>query len=226
MVTTAEARQGLIALGELSKRDIDRLFKSMIRRNFSAEEMRDSLVEVIPGLAETYQLLAIDLASEWYSTARAEAGVGASFRVVEAEPITSSDYWAPLIVHSMSSMFQPEPDPEPAAELLSGGLHKRTAQANRLTVMETAIADSQSKGWARYGRGESCEFCRMLINKGAVYSSSTVSFSSHTNCNCIASPVWGNEQRNVDKYVKSTRNRSADDRQRVREWLKDNKDVG
>jgi hypothetical protein len=55
--------------------------------------------------------------------------------------------------------------------------------------MGSSIADPKARGWMRVGSGR-CDFCRMLIGRGAVYTESTVDFHAHDHCGCGATPAW------------------------------------
>lgn len=46
--------------------------------------------------------------------------------------------------------------------------------------------------WQRVSAGTAdCDFCRMLIRRGPVYTSQSSQFRSHDNCDCLAEPVFG-----------------------------------
>jgi queuine/archaeosine tRNA-ribosyltransferase len=73
--------------------------------------------------------------------------------------------------------------------LLLGGVQRRIANFDRLTIMGSSIADPSARGWTRVGFGE-CDFCRLLLDRGAVYSEDTVDFESHDNCRCSGVPEF------------------------------------
>src|SRR5699024_6145184 len=50
-------------------------------------------------------------------------------------------------------------------------------------------ARKRCAGCQRAVIGESCAFCALLVSRGAVYSSKTVRFKSHANCDCGAAIV-------------------------------------
>lgn len=63
-------------------------------------------------------------------------------------------------------------------------------EGGRQTLMDTIVADPKSGRWQRVGGGNSCEFCSMLIDRGAVYSSDTADFEAHDHCTCTAEPAY------------------------------------
>lgn len=65
------------------------------------------------------------------------------------------------------------------------GQHSRNA-AREVVI---AAARTRGDGWQRVMVGETCAFCALLVSRGAVYSSKTVRFKSHANCDCGAAIV-------------------------------------
>lgn len=65
------------------------------------------------------------------------------------------------------------------------GQHSRNAARE----VVTAAARKRGDGWQRITGGSSCSFCALLVSRGAVYSSKTVRFKSHANCDCGAAIV-------------------------------------
>jgi hypothetical protein len=111
--------------------------------------------------------------------------------------------------------------------LILGGAQRRIVNVSRRSVIDSTAADPRAEGWMRTGVGE-CDFCRMLIGRGAVYSESSVRFGAHDHCGCQAAPSWGrpSDVFDVDEYRASTRRRNdqtrAADNARAREWIADN----
>jgi hypothetical protein len=72
---------------------------------------------------------------------------------------------------------------------LTFGAYSRTLMdAQREQIMSSAIKDRNTPGWRRIGAG-GCDFCKMLIERGAVYSQRTAFFASHDRCRCSAEPA-------------------------------------
>lgn len=66
-------------------------------------------------------------------------------------------------------------------------LGQHTRNAAREAVMDSA--NKRGDRWQRVMVGETCAFCALLVSRGAVYSSRTVRFKSHANCDCGAAIV-------------------------------------
>jgi hypothetical protein len=86
-------------------------------------------------------------------------------------------------------LYQAEPDFPTTLVKVAGGLQRIIANADRQTIQASSIADPGARGWAREGSGN-CDFCAMLIGRGAVYTEATADFDSHDHCGCIAVPAF------------------------------------
>jgi Papain fold toxin 1, glutamine deamidase len=74
------------------------------------------------------------------------------------------------------------------ARSLSWGSYSRfLMDAQRQVIMDGAVHDPGVRGWRRVGFG-GCDFCDMLIDRGAVYTQATAFFASHDRCRCSAEP--------------------------------------
>jgi hypothetical protein len=216
MTTASEARQGLVDLTALAKRDLDRLWTQI--SDLPPVQVREALVDVLPVIADEYGLAAGALAADWYDDERDRAGVGGSFT---AEPVELPDQerFTSLAVWGTSPLFSENPDPQSSLSLVAGGLQRAIADAHRLTVVESTQNDPQATGWRRIGVGENCGFCRMLIGRGAVYTEASVTFRSHDNCNCAASPTWAENVVKISRepFQQSQKNRSDETKKRDNE---------
>lgn len=65
------------------------------------------------------------------------------------------------------------------------GQHVRNAAREAVI----SAAHKRGDGWQRVMVGETCAFCALLVSRGAVYSSRTVRFRAHANCDCGAAVV-------------------------------------
>lgn len=141
------------------------------------------LRDVLPGLINTYGLAAATVAADWYDESRDEAAARGRFTAIPADVREAGAQelvgWA-LATATDTTALQ---------SLIEGGTQRRIANFARLTVSRSAVEDPAARGWMRVGAGE-CEFCRMLIGRGAVYSEATADFQSHDHCNCAAAPAW------------------------------------
>ena len=115
-------------------------------------------------------------------------------------------------------------DGETFQSLIAGGVTKRISNGARDVVTRSSLADPSAKGWMRTGAGN-CDFCAMLIGRGAVYSEASVDFASHDHCNCGAAPAFNPSQIKAVKseFVPSARRKSEvvreRDRARVADWI-------
>lgn len=185
----------------------------------TAEAARDALLDLLPQLVALYGAAAASLGADFYDDLREDDGVGGSFTAITAE---LDDMGADSLARwGVDPLFQPEPDWERARVLVEGGLHERLANADRASLIDSALADPQADGWQRAGRGE-CPFCAMLISRGAVYTEATVDFGAHDNCNCTVLPAWGGQERPVKPYTPTSRTITDADRARVRAWIREN----
>src|SRR5699024_8202284 len=111
--------------------------------------------------------------------------------------------------------------------LVLGGMQKRVTNTARSTVMESSYLDTKARGWMRIGTGN-CDFCAMLIARGAVYTEQTVDFSTPDWCGCGAAAAWNPAQvkTSLRPYVESAKRRKektrASDNARAREWIAHN----
>lgn len=72
----------------------------------------------------------------------------------------------------------------------SGAATRLVLDGGRDTIRQTVAADPGARGWQRVGSGRSCDFCSMLLGRGAVYTEATADFPSHDHCACGAEPVY------------------------------------
>lgn len=182
------------------------------RQVSNAAEAEVALRDILPGLIQTYGSAAAVLAANWYDEARAKAGVGGSFTAIPAD---FEDVGAQSLVGWAKSQAT---DLSAFEALILGGMQRRIANYSRSTVSGSSVADPKARGWQRTGSGE-CEFCRLLIGRGAVYTESTADFASHDNCNCSAVPSWAGQPIPVRPYTPGPRQGNEADYARAREWI-------
>lgn len=177
-------RADLNHLTRLAKSDLTALWRQV----GSAVEGRDLLIAVLPDLVSVYGSGAATLAADWYDERRAAAKARGRFRAITAELPDQSRTDA-LARWAVTPLFSDKPDFDAALTLASGGFQRIIANAGRDTVTVSSVRDPRARGWQREGAGE-CEFCQMLIDRGAVYTEATADFQSHDHCQCAAVPVF------------------------------------
>lgn len=213
----AEAhRADLRELSRLAESDLAALWRQIT----NGAVARELLMDVLPELVAVYGSAAAALGADFYDELREIDEVPGSFRAIPAELPDRSRTDA-LARWGISPLFGAEPDFASALTLVGGGLQRIVADADRVTIARSSIADPAAEGWQRTGSG-SCAFCRMLISRGAVYSEAGSDFASHDHCNCAAVPAFGGRERAVKPFSPSTRNTTEADRKRARDWLRAN----
>lgn len=161
----------------------DRDLTALWREVSDAAQARTALMDVLPAIVETYGSAASTLAATWYDDVRAKAAVRGAFTAI---PIEATDRGAQALAGWATSTATDMPSLQ---VLVLGGIQRRIADHMRGTITGSSVADPQAKGWAREGAGE-CEFCQMLIGRGAVYTEATADFASHDHCGCQAVPEF------------------------------------
>jgi hypothetical protein len=179
MPTPTALREDVASLATLASADLAALW----RQASTPVELEAVLRDLLPGLIETYGAAAATLAADWYDETRDEVGARRAFQAIPAEitdvgaqPLVG---WALAEANTLDSLLT----------LVDGGTQRRIANFSRLTVSGSSVADPAAKGWKRVGTGQ-CDFCAMLIGRGAVYTEATADFQSHDHCNCGAAPAW------------------------------------
>lgn len=183
MPTALQLRNGVAALAVLADRDLAALWRLVE----TADQAKAALNDVLPALIDKYGIAAAALAADWYDDLREELEVRGRFTAI---PFDFDDLGAEALAGwGVSPLFRPEPDWSAAKVLVAGGVQRRIANTARETVAVSSIEDPGARGWKRGGTGR-CDFCRMLIGRGFVYSTTTADFKSHDHCGCVAIPAF------------------------------------
>jgi hypothetical protein len=174
-------RREIAALVSIAAKDLKMLFSEFSTKDAAEQALRD----LLPRLIAIYGSAAATLGADWYDDLRDAAEVKGRFRAIPADlpDAGSTDAlarWAAGSAKDLDSMLT----------LTTGGTQRRIANADRETVTGSSIADPKAQGWMRVGDGDSCEFCSMLIGRGAVYKEATVGFESHDHCGCVGVPQF------------------------------------
>lgn len=227
MASVTGLRQGLVDVSDLAVADL-RLLRRAAR---SGDEFAVALMDVLPALIRDYGVQAAALAADWYDDRRDELNVAGSFTAI---PVDFDDPGAHALVGWAAHTAKNDAT---LLSLLEGGVIRRVLNYGRETVRESALADPKADGWMRAGAG-GCDFCRMLIGRGAVYTEETVRFAPHDNCRCVVVPAFGGrplpvrldaDGKRLD--VSTRRDRTDADLKAksnagVREWLAAHPDAG
>lgn len=181
------------------------------------DEANDVLLDELPGMIAFYGSAAGTLAADWYDDTRAELGVGGGFRSIVAE-LPDVGRAAALAGWATALTKAGTPTADAVMAKAQGGLQLAVADQGRKTMMGSALADPQARGWQRSASG-GCPFCVMLAGRGAVYSRSTVDFGAHDHCKCVAVPAFEGVPLLVQPYTPTDRRISDADRARVNAWI-------
>lgn len=211
----SEHRRDLLAVIGTAERDLRRFW----RQFGSADDARDGLLDLLPGLASFYGSAAATLGADWYDDLRDAAGVPGRFTAIPAE-LPDQGRTDALARWAVGPLYAAEPDFASALTLLLGGFQRIVANADRQTITGSSVADPAARGWQRVGSGGNCVFCAMLIGRGEVYSEASADFASHDHCNCGAVPAFDGEPIPVRSYTPSERTSTPADRARAREYIR------
>lgn len=80
------------------------------------------------------------------------------------------------------------------ADRVSSSLLRTALEVSRQYSMDHVKSDPEAVGYARVGEGSECDFCAMLVSRGAVYTQESVNFEAHPNCRCTSEMVYRNWQ--------------------------------
>jgi len=199
MVSPADAERLRLAqqgIRRLVERDLDAFFASLDLGR--PERARDELLAFMPVLVSQYGESAAAVAADWYDEVRAAEGVAGRFSAaMVASPYM--DAVGGTTRRAVGALFTDAPNETLLA--LRSTAPKYVLAAGRQTIAASADRDPRASGWQRIGRGDSCSFCRMLIDRGAVYRQRSVMFASHKSCDCAAVPSWDQDAPEVDVAV-------------------------
>lgn len=229
MSLASEQRQAVADLTRIANREVEGLFRLV--EGASADQVRDALMDVLPVLGDQYGDAAAALAAEYYEGAREAAEARGAFSpILEGRPTPAR--WEALARWGVDPLFAAQPDPASALSLVQGGMQRTVADRHRLTIVRSSVEDPAAAGWRRVGVGDSCGFCRMLIDRrkdggGGVYTEASVTFRSHDHCNCAAAPDFSSNVVRVsaEPFRQSKTNRSdatkKADNERARAYIAD-----
>jgi len=172
-------RSDTAKLVRLADRDLSRLWR-LIANGAAADE---ALHDLLPAIVREYGAAGGAVAAEWYDQQREKVGARGRFTAI---PVAPDDRGTHALVGWALTEAK---DDASLQSMILGGTQRRIADHVRYTIAGSSVADPAARGWQRVGIGE-CEFCQMLIDRGAVYTEATADFASHDRCNCAAEPAF------------------------------------
>lgn len=219
MPTASESKAALKLVTSAAVATADGL---LVRLSGTAEQRRALLLEGVPDLVGYYSAGSSALAADFYDDERERA---AAPRLFVAEPIINDR--TEKIRRGVAWASEPlfADDAAAAASRLAEVVQLETARPYRDTIITNRLRDPSAVGWRRVTTG-GCKFCRMLADRGAVYTDETALFAAHTHCQCTAQPVFSTEdfgeEANVMQYMASSKRRTPETRARLRDYLNTN----
>jgi hypothetical protein len=189
----------------------------------SPEQRRALLLEGIPEVIGHYSLGSSALAADFYDDERERE---AAPKLYIAEPIILDR--TEKIRRAVAWASEPLFGETPAAseERLAEVVQLETARPYRDTILTNRRRDPSSVGWRRVSSGKGCKLCKMLADRGAVYSEATARFAAHGHCKCTAQPVFSSsdygEEASAMQYMASKKRRTPQQQAALREYLNTN----
>jgi hypothetical protein len=171
--------------------DVNTLAEAALRRLWAqlnpsdAEQARDGLLDLLPGIVTAYHVTAATVTADWYDLMRADRGPRGRFTAVVPDP-PNPERARVLARWGVGSLFSADPNPVVALSKLTGGLQRVITDGARETVTVSSTQDPAKPGWTRVGTGR-CDWCRERI--GLHITSDTI-FESHDACGCVAVPAF------------------------------------
>lgn len=154
----ARLRQANQELAALVTEELEGVFLALNLER--PEQVRDSMIEILPLLIDKYGLLAGQVSAEWYRTMMP----GSTPEVIGSR--TSPEQVERKVRWAAAGLFQD--DPFSTLNKLTSALGKWTRQPGRDTIQINANRDKV--GWMRQPSGTTtCAFCLMLASRSAAW---------------------------------------------------------
>lgn len=145
------------------------------------------LLEAMPYLADLFAEMTSLAASDFYNAVR-PSSAGFAFSLLAALPrrqVEANVRW------SVAPLFQAEPDWSAAQTRMTDTVDRMTTSQGHMMIVEAGKTDPLKPRFARVPVGVTCDWCRMLASRGAVYRTEATGLaSSHAHCDCKVVPVF------------------------------------
>jgi hypothetical protein len=198
--------------------DLDALWKTIDTANPVAAKA--ALAELMVTLVDTYGPVSAALAADYFDELRADAAPRGRYRARagnhrDVEQVQGSSDWAaqPLFpsvedvlddAGAVIGTRRGEANPLATLQRLRGASQRIVQSWGRQTLIDNAERDPSRPGWARMPVGQTCDWCRMLASRGAVYTSAAKVMhradggTFHDDCDCQPVVVWSDEDLPYD----------------------------
>lgn len=219
MTTASESKA---ALQLVTGAAVNAVVAALGRLSGPPEQRRASLLDIAPAVIAHYSDGSSALAADFYDD---EREIAAPPKLYIAEPVILDR--AVKIRRAIAWASDPlfAGDPEKSAGRLAEVVQLETARPYRDTILTNRNRDPSAVGWRRITNG-GCKLCRMLADRGAVFTDKTARFAAHANCKCSAQPVFSTDdygdEANVMQYMASRRKRTPEQQEVLREYLRVN----
>lgn len=189
MTTPEEMRAATVALTDRAKADLAAFVAQLDLTD--PEAARDALLTYVALLVERYGEVAAGVAADWYEDERERAGVSSPYLAVLAVAVPSV-----LLIRSIKygARHLWTDTPTAIVPFLQGVIQKNVLQPGRDTILLNAKRDKEAEGWRRSTRRGACKYCRDLARDVTFTSEGQATFRAHTDCHCVAVPVFKNNK--------------------------------
>lgn len=165
------------------------LFYELVAQGADPRQIRDAVAELAKTLVAEYGSAAATFAADWYADVRLAAGITDRYVVTEF----TQDFTESIdrtVRRAAGDLFGPAPDVAAFVETVALKASQYAMDGARNTIVQNTYRDPRAGGWQRVPYGPTCDFCLMLVSRGAVYKKSTAFFRAHPHCDCGAVPSW------------------------------------
>lgn len=205
MVSAADMqqlRQAQLGIRKLVEAELENMVA--VQSGRTAVAIRNELLRTLPSLVEYYGEAAATVAADWYEQVRDVENIPAKqrFRSELIIPDRLKETQG-TVKRAAGALFTD--DLAGFLRSVNGPIGRYVVDASRETIIENTHNDPQARGWQRITRAGSCDFCRFLAARGAVYMAHSARFASHNDCNCAAAPSWDPQATEADaKHYKAS----------------------
>ncbi|WP_405475654.1 hypothetical protein [Paenarthrobacter ilicis] len=176
----------------------------------------------MPDVINYYSFGSSALAADYYDDER-ERQAAPKLYVAEPVIVERTEKIRRAVAWASDPLFTD--DPSGVEGRLADVVQLETARPYQDTILTNRQRDPSAVGWRRITNG-GCKLCRMLADRGAVYSDTTARFATHGHCKCTAQPVFTSsdygEEASVMQYMASRKRRTPAQRAALREYLNTN----
>ena len=211
------AREHRVATSALA----DIVFRRVVRASDALEGrpvwvVREGLLDEAVPLVSEFSDGAAALSMDFYESSREAAGVPGRFTPPPAPvpPVEQTEGTIRYMVGFLAG--EAASSHGDVSRMVAGSLARSVLDVGDETVVAATRADEAARGWSRVLEPGACDFCRMLSDRGGVYTGESVRFASHDNCRCSAVPhfSWGEGDRRVSTVPFQASQRRMNERTR------------